>query len=259
VALAIRRYSIELGLERNYRQALGLKDRVRCAKSGVSPRNWAFTRVTFGHVTVADTARTPAQLESVVPGSILGGDEMKRNPLSWFLTFAAMLVFSISAFAQHGAAGMGGGRPTGAGSGSAGAPSGVGSGNSGRPSDIGSTGMGHSSTGSQSPTTVLDNSKLNTSLTNALEKSGISVPGGNLQSACSGFKTLGQCIAAMHVAKNLDIPGGFDALKDKMTGSNAVSLGKAIQEFSPNANAKTESKKGSKQADQDIRASESES
>jgi hypothetical protein len=37
--------------------------------------------------------------------------------------------------------------------------------------------------------------------------------------ACSGFKNLGQCIASMHVAKNLDIPGGFEPLKDKMTGT----------------------------------------
>ena len=39
-----------------------------------------------------------------------------------------------------------------------------------------------------------------------LAKSGVSVPGGNLQSACSGFKTLGQCVSAMHVVKNLEIP-----------------------------------------------------
>jgi hypothetical protein len=182
---------------------------------------------------------------------------MKTNPLSWSLTFAAMLAFSVSAVAQHG--GAGGGRPAGAGPGSTSAPSGVGSENAGRPSGIGSTGMSHSSMGSQSPTTVLDNSKMDSSLTNALTKSGISVPGGNLKTACSGFKNLGQCIAAMHVAKNLDIPGGFDALKDKMTGANGVSLGKAIQELSPNANAKSEGKKASKQTNQDISAAESES
>lgn len=113
--------------------------------------------------------------------------------------------------------------------------------------------------GSQSPATVLNNGKLETSLTNALSKSGISVPGGNLKTACSGFKNLGQCIAAMHLAKNLDIPGGFDALKDKMTGSNVISLGKAIQELNPNANAKSESKKANKQANQDMSAVESES
>ena len=48
-------------------------------------------------------------------------------------------------------------------------------------------------------------------------------------SACNGFKNLGQCVAAAHVAKNLDIPGGFDALKAKTTGTGAVSLGKAIE------------------------------
>jgi hypothetical protein len=120
--------------------------------------------------------------------------------------------------------------------------------------------MGHSSMGSQSPTSVLSsNSKLNTSLSNALAKSGISVPGGDLQSACSGFKNLGQCVAALHVAKNLDIPGGFDALKDKMTGTNAVSLGKAIEQLDRNVNTRAESKKAKKQANQDISAAESES
>ena len=119
--------------------------------------------------------------------------------------------------------------------------------------------MTHSSAASQSPTKVLDNTKLDNSLTNALSKSGITVPGGDLKTACSGFKNLGQCIAAMHVAKNLDIPGGFDALKAKMTGSGAVSLGKAIRELNPNANAKSESKKANKQANQEIDALESQS
>ncbi len=73
--------------------------------------------------------------------------------------------------------------------------------------------------------------------------------------ACQGFKNLGQCVAAAHVAKNLDIPGGFDALKAKMTGANAVSLGKAIQELDPKADAKAEAKKGKKQADDDLKES----
>jgi hypothetical protein len=184
---------------------------------------------------------------------------MKKSFFSWSLTCVAMLAFSLSAFAQHAGGGMGGGRPAGAGPGSTGAPSGVGSENAGRPSDVGSTGMSHSSMGSQSPDNVLNNSKLNSSLTNALSKSGITVPGGNLKTACSGFKNLGQCIAAMHVAKNLDIPGGFDALKDKMTGSNAVSLGKTIQELSPKVNAKSETKKASKQANQDMSVAEPQS
>ena len=181
---------------------------------------------------------------------------MKKNRFRWSLAFAAMLVFSVSALAQHGAGGAGAGRPTGAGPGSVGTPSGVGPGTTGRPSDVGSTGMGHSSMGSQSPTTVLDNSKLNTSLTNALAKSGVSIPGGDLRTACSGFKNLGQCVAAMHVAKNLNL--SFDDLKNKMTGSNSENLGKAIQDLGgPNVNAKSEAKKANKQASQDLNAPES--
>jgi len=190
---------------------------------------------------------------------------MKKNLLKCSLAFAGMMIFSVSVLAQHGAAGAGAGRSGGAGPGSAGAPSGagagsgMGSGMGNRPADAGSMGMGHSNMGSQSPTTVLSNSKMDSSLTNALSKSGISVPGGNLQSACSGFKNLGQCVAAMHVAKNLDIPGGFDALKAKTTGANAVNLGDAIQALNPQANAKGESKKASKQANHDISELESES
>jgi len=183
---------------------------------------------------------------------------MKKNLLRWSLTFAAMLPFGISAFAQHGAAGASAGRPAGTGPGSMGsAPSGVGS-SSSRPTDVGSSGMSHSSMGSQSPATVLNNGKLDTSVTNALAKSGISVPGGDLKTACSGFKTLGQCIAAMHVSKNLNL--SFTDLKDKMTGSNSDSLGKAIQDLGgPNVKAKSEAKKANKQASQDLNAAESQS
>ncbi len=156
---------------------------------------------------------------------------MKKNWFRWSLAFAAMLVFSVSALAQHGAGGAGAGRPTGAGPGSVGTPSGVGP-------------------------TVLDNSKLNTSLTNALAKSGVSIPGGDLRTACSGFKNLGQCVAAMHVAKNLNL--SFDDLKNKMTGSNSENLGKAIQDLGgPNVNVKSEAKKANKQASQDLNAPES--
>ncbi len=47
--------------------------------------------------------------------------------------------------------------------------------------------------------------------------------GTNLQTAASGFKNLGQFVAAVHVAHNLNI--SFDQLKAKMTGTNAESLG----------------------------------
>ncbi len=59
------------------------------------------------------------------------------------------------------------------------------------------------------------------------------------------------------MAKNLDIPGGFDALKAKVTGTGAVSLGKAIESLAPSANAKAETKKANKQASDDMRESSS--
>jgi hypothetical protein len=92
-----------------------------------------------------------------------------------------------------------------------------------------------------------------------LAKAGVTVPECDLQSACSGFKNLGQCIAALHVAKNLDVQGGFDALKGKMTGKGAVNLGKAIQQLDPNVKAKAESKKATKQANEDFKAAQSQS
>jgi hypothetical protein len=76
--------------------------------------------------------------------------------------------------------------------------------------------------------------------------------GEDAATACNGFKNLGQCVAAAHVAKNLSIPGGFDALKAKTTGTGAVSLGKAIEELVPGSNGKSESKKANKEAQQDL-------
>jgi hypothetical protein len=85
--------------------------------------------------------------------------------------------------------------------------------------------------------------------------------------ACSGFKNLGQCVAAAHVAKNLP-NGNFYCLRQAMTGVSAgtnapasgcsvtgsMSLGKAIQTLYPQANSKTESKKGTAEAQQDLKS-----
>ncbi len=81
--------------------------------------------------------------------------------------------------------------------------------------------------------------------------------GQDAQTACSGFKNIGQCVAPAHVAKNLDIPGGFDALKAKVTGSGAVSVGKAVEGRAPNADAKAEAKKANKQAADDLKETSS--
>src|SRR5258708_27415741 len=89
-----------------------------------------------------------------------------------------------------------------------------------------------------------DNTKLSGKLQSLLPA------GTNLQQAYQGFKNLGQFVAAVHVSHNLGIP--FEQLKAKMTGPSAESLGKAIEQLKPTANAKAEAKKANKQADQDM-------
>ena len=83
--------------------------------------------------------------------------------------------------------------------------------------------------------------------------------------ACAGFKNLGQCVAAAHVSKNLGI--SFACMRSDMTGqapatrsscpagtgAKAMSLGKTIQTLDPKVNSKTESKKGTDEANQDLK------
>lgn len=71
-----------------------------------------------------------------------------------------------------------------------------------------------------------------------------------LQLAAQGYKNLGQFVAAVHVSNNLHIP--FDQLKAQMMGPPKESLGKAIHALKPAANATEETKKGEKQAKQDM-------
>jgi hypothetical protein len=75
-----------------------------------------------------------------------------------------------------------------------------------------------------------------------------------LQSACSGFANLGQCVAALRVSQNLGGSCTFSSLKAGMLASGG-NLGKAIQGCDPSVNAKGEARKGLKQANRDIRAS----
>jgi hypothetical protein len=115
------------------------------------------------------------------------------------------------------------------------------------------------------------NSKLNNALTTELSRKGL-MPAGytSLTDACSNFRSLGQCIAAIHVSHNRKI--SFNCLKWDMTNvkptgdtstctdpKGAMSLGKAIQKLDPNANAKTEAKKASQEADSEIKQASSSS
>jgi hypothetical protein len=112
-----------------------------------------------------------------------------------------------------------------------------------------SANSGHNSSGANTPSDRLaDNTKLASKLASLLPA------GTNLQNALQGFKNLGQFVAAVHVAHNLGIP--FDQLKAKMMGPPKESLGKAIQQLKPAANAKAETKKANDEAKQDMNDSD---
>jgi hypothetical protein len=179
-----------------------------------------------------------------------------------FIAATAAVAFCIAAapaLAQHPAHGAGA-------AGGAGGPHGAAMGHDAD----GSTG-GSAKTSASSPTTLLSrNTKLDTNLTTKLQSKGLLPAGTDLKDACGGFKNLGQCIAAIHVSHNLNIP--FTSLKCDMTSvgpdgtakscpsgtsTSKLSLGKSIQALLPNADAKSESKTGQKQSDEDIKDAES--
>jgi hypothetical protein len=109
--------------------------------------------------------------------------------------------------------------------------------------------------------TASDRLDKNTHLATQLQK--LFPEGTDLQLASSGFRNLGQFVAAAHVSKNLGIP--FDQLKSRMLGTSTtaaeggdspVSLGKAIKELRPETDASAEVKKAERQAKEEIKQSE---
>jgi hypothetical protein len=169
--------------------------------------------------------------------------------------YAVVIVVSlgltVSGFAQRGGSHGNAGAAAGAGaSHMAGAGSEAGTSDVARGNSAGTLGSTASSMSKQSPDTALTKSPQLASNLDKLLPTGMTA-----QQACSGFKNLGQCVAAVHVSKNLNIP--FADLKAKMTGTNPEALGKAIQDMKPDANAKQEAKKGQKQAQQDLNQSAS--
>ena len=163
----------------------------------------------------------------------------------------ACALWSAPALAQHGhPGGMGGGMGGGA------------------SADHGAADHGMNAAGNKSAShgqTMNDILTKNTQLADKIQH----LTGMSAQQACNGFKNLGQCVAAAHVSQNLGI--SFSCLQADMTGtatksstacpagtgSKSMSLGKAIQTLRPSSDSKAEAKKASKQADDDIKDSNS--
>jgi len=170
-----------------------------------------------------------------------------------FLAVGTLFFLGPSAHAQ------GHGRPPGT----------PGMGASGTHGNSASAGGGHGSSNamaSTDPHNVLEhNSNLSTKLETLTGATNLT----DLEADAKAFKNFGQFVAAAHVSKNLNLPGGFAALMCDMTKTGAtvggtastcsnttkMSLGKAIQTLDPNADAKSESKKATQQAKQDVNES----
>ena len=163
---------------------------------------------------------------------------MKHKHL--ILIAAITLAFTSSTLAQRGHGGPSAGH----------GPSSTGNSNSSAAHNGDAT--SHTDMSHASPSTVLSH---NSAIAGKIK----TLTGEDAATACMGFKNLGQCVAAAHVAKNLNIQGGFDALKTKMTGTSAISLGKAIEALEPSANAKSEVKKAKRQASADMKEAEANS
>ena len=99
--------------------------------------------------------------------------------------------------------------------------------------------------------------------------SGLLPPGTDLQTAASGFKNLGQFVAAVHVSNHLDIPfatlkctelATADACPNMTVPAKSSSLGQAIHTLKPDMNSsdsKAALKEANKQAQGDIRKTSS--
>jgi len=101
---------------------------------------------------------------------------------------------------------------------------------------------------SASPVTLLDqNARLSAGLQSLLPAE--LTP----QKACAGFQHLGDCVAAIHVASNLQIQ--FAELKSKLVGPGSSTLGDAIRGFRPSVNVGHEQRVAERQTRSDLAAS----
>ncbi len=177
------------------------------------------------------------------------GNIMKRLPIFLTTLAAALYLGSIPLLAQHGGGHSGGANP-----GSPGPSASRDDATKGSKSEAGS---GTPTSGGMTvPQHLQHNTKLAQKLENLLGLSGQNALS-QVQFDATGFNNLGQFVAAVYVSHSLDIP--FDQLRAKVVGPPAETLGKAIHFFKAEANSKAETRKARKQANNDVKESESES
>jgi hypothetical protein len=108
----------------------------------------------------------------------------------------------------------------------------------------------------------------NKRLTVLLQEKGVLAADGDVSSACAIFKTLNDCLAALHASHNVGLD--FNCVRADVTGvqtsadvsgckgpvgDKPVNLTTAIKRLKPEVDAKSEAKSAEKQAEADIKAS----
>ena len=114
------------------------------------------------------------------------------------------------------------------------------------------------------------NTVRNAKLTSRLQMQGLLATDASLDDTCSAMKGLGECVAALHVGRNLGLD--FSCLKWKLTGiqgsakisscmtsssGKAMTLVQAIHTLKPGANAAKEAKNAERQSAADLREARS--
>ncbi|HEX9222105.1 MAG TPA: hypothetical protein VF860_02120 [Candidatus Acidoferrales bacterium] len=149
-------------------------------------------------------------------------------------------------------------------------PRGAGAGGTDAPKDPEATHSGHSLNPikwvkKDSKKTVDANSDRDKQLTSRLQARGLVPANADLAGTCAGFKSMRDCLAAIHASHNAKV--NFTCLKWDMTGvqpkadvsscgtpgSGGMNLRAGIQLLNPDANAKVEAKVAEKQAHNDLK------
>lgn len=111
-----------------------------------------------------------------------------------------------------------------------------------------------------------DTDKKNLLLTERLHEKGVLAGGTDVSTACSTFKNLGDCVAALHASHNVGID--FNCIRADVTGvhtsadvsgckgpigDKAVGLQEALKRLKPEIDSKSEAKSAEKQAKEDLK------
>ncbi|MEQ1498574.1 MAG: hypothetical protein ABL914_07915 [Novosphingobium sp.] len=90
-------------------------------------------------------------------------------------------------------------------------------------------------------------------LNRSLAADRITLPAGGVEEACAGFPTLFRCVAALHLAQNVKVGGGFAPVREMLLYDNQASIADAARAFAPDVDPLAAEKTAQGQAMRDLR------